>query len=182
MFTGIVEQQGKIASISRGSVIRIVIRSTLENRPGDSIAVQGICLTVVEVMAGAFAVEAMAQTAASTTLRTWKAGDAVNLERALTLQSRLGGHILQGHVDDCGKVVRVRGNEIMIKTKRTYLKYLVPRGSIGIDGISLTIAAVRSDTFSVAIIPWTREHSTIGRMRPGSFVNLEFDHFARLST
>lgn len=180
MFTGIIEEKGRIQSISRSRVQKISIRSELELTAGDSIAVQGICLTVTEVTKSGFIVEAMRQTFGRTTLNDWRGGDHLNLERALRLDSRLGGHILLGHVDDVGKMVKIKSNEYFFEIDPSFSRYIVPRGSIGIDGASLTVSSVTGNVISVSLIPYTLKNTTLGSLRPGARVNVEYDYLAKV--
>ena len=180
MFTGIIEEKGKIESITRSAVQRISIGSRLAVEPGESVAIQGICLTVTKVTKTGFSVDAMKQTMIKTTLPGWRSGDDVNLERSLRADSRLGGHIMLGHIDDVGKVVRIKTNEYFFEIDRAFSRYLVPRGSIGIDGASLTISSVSRNTFSVSLIPYTLKNTTFTGLRVGKRVNVEYDYLAKL--
>jgi riboflavin synthase len=180
MFTGIIEEKGRINKIIKGKVYKIHIESGLKNKPGDSIAIQGTCLTVTDVDKKGFTVEAMRQTKMITTLSEWQMGSYVNLEQALKLGDRLGGHILLGHVDEVGKLIRIKGNEYYFQVGTQNVKYLIPKGSIGIDGVSLTISSVSKNVFSVNLIPFTLKNTTLGALKPGSFANLEFDYLAKL--
>jgi riboflavin synthase len=181
MFTGIIEDKGKILSITRGRARKISIQSVLENRTGDSIAVSGVCLTVTGLIKGGFTIEAVAQTRGSTTLDRWKIGDGVNLERALKLGDRLGGHMVLGHVDETAKLVRVAGNEYYFQSGLKHQKYLIPKGSVCVDGISLTIGKVSQNIFSVSLIPHTLENTTFPRLKPGAFVNVEYDYLVKIN-
>lgn len=180
MFTGIIEEKGKIVSIAKGKVQKITIESGLEVKEGDSIAIQGICLTVTELGKNGFAVEVMRQTRGVTTLNDWRAGDHVNLERALRIGDRLGGHIMLGHVDEVGKLVTVKTNAYSFKVSPKNAAYLIPKGSIGINGASLTIATVANNVFSVSLIPYTLNNTTLGELRAGALVNIEYDYLAKL--
>jgi riboflavin synthase len=180
MFTGIIEETGKIVSVSRDRVQKIVIESGLEVHRGDSIAVQGICLTVTEIKKNLFTVDAMRQTRGVTTLSDWCAGNVVNLERALRIGDRLGGHIMLGHIDETGKLVRIKANEYSFQIKKENIDYVVPKGSIGIDGASLTIASINNNIFSVSLIPFTLNSTTLGKLRTGALVNIEYDYLAKL--
>lgn len=180
MFTGIIEEKGKIKQLIRSSVHSITIESALNCEKGESIAVQGICLTVTDTSKHGFTVQAMQQTHRITTLNDWRVGDHLNLERALRLSDRLGGHILLGHVDEVGKVVRIKGNEYYIQVDPHSMRYLVQKGSIGIDGVSLTITSASKNIFSVSLIPYTLTTTTLGKVKRNSFVNLEFDYLAKL--
>ncbi len=148
--------------------------------PGESVSIQGICLTVTRVSKTGFSVDAMKQTMTRTTVPGWRGGDHVNLERSLRADSRLGGHIMLGHIDDVGKVVRIKTNEYFFEIDPAFSRYLVPRGSIGIDGASLTISSVTKNMFSVSLIPYTLKHTTFTDLRVGKRVNVEYDYLARL--
>jgi riboflavin synthase len=152
----------------------------LEVRKGDSIAIQGICLTVNDLTKNGFTVEVMRQTKGVTTLTDWRTGDYVNLERALRFGDRLGGHIMLGHIDEVGKLVRVKTNEYFFKVDPKNASYLIPKGSIGIDGASLTISSITGNTFSVSLIPFTLSNTTLGALRTGALVNIEYDYLAKL--
>ncbi len=183
MFTGIIEELGTVQSVVKGTnsaQIRIhapIIVSDV--KLGDSIAVNGVCLTVVAFDSATFTAEAMAETLAKTNLGDLKSGEKVNLERALRLNDRLGGHLVSGHVDGVGTITRQVKEDIAIVTEISYPshlgKYLVPKGSVAIDGISLTIVQVNGHTFTVALIPHTRGITTLGFKKVGDRVNLEAD-------
>lgn len=179
MFTGIIEELGTIKQITRGSIHRITIATDLNNKIGDSVAIQGICLTVTKISTGTFLVETMPQTKNATTLNTWRKGMKVNLERALKLGDRLGGHIMLGHVDEVAKCIRHTGNTFHFQVSSAGARYLVPRGSIGIDGVSLTIAEVKQNVFSVNIIPFTKQQTTLEALRINTFTNIEFDYLVK---
>ncbi len=182
MFTGIIEEKGKIANMTKGKIQRIDIESTLKNKQGDSIAIDGICLTIVATTDKGFSVEAMQQTKGLTTFSQWRVNDRVNLERALTISSRLGGHILLGHVDETAKVIRKKGNEYFFQISRKNQKYLIEKGSISINGCSLTIMSISNDIFSVSVIPYTLQNTTLGNLKIGSLVNLEYDYLIKILT
>jgi riboflavin synthase len=181
MFTGIIEEQGKILKIVRGRTNQMTVQSALEFKPGDSVAINGICLTVTGVIKAGFTVDAMVQTKESTTLERWQAGDRVNLERALKLSDRLGGHIVLGHVDETAKLIRVAGNEYYFQAGAKNQKYLIPKGSVCVDGISLTIGKVSRNVFSVFLISHTLQSTTFPSLKPGSFVNVEYDYLAKIN-
>lgn len=183
MFTGIVEELGEIVSIDRQGVsgsIRIRAKKVLEGtKVGDSIAVNGICLTVTSMQDGMFTADVMAETIRRSSLSQAKAGDAVNLERAMAADGRFGGHIVSGHIDGTGTIRSYRREEnavwVTIATTPEILHLIVEKGSICIDGISLTVVEVTDDTFSVSIIPHTGEETTLLKHEPGALVNLEND-------
>ncbi len=150
---------------------------------GDSVAVDGVCLTVVEVGDGVFSAEAVRETLRRTTLGKLRRGDRVNLERALSIGDRRGGHIRAGHVDGVGRIVRrddrPEGVLFAILPPRELMRYIVPRGSVGVDGVSLTVVDVLGEEFSVSIIPHTLSVTTFGFKRAGDQVNIEVDLLAR---
>ena len=187
MFTGIVEEKGIIRSLNiNGSsgTIRIESRKVLEGTSiGDSIAVNGICLTVTSMGDGFFTADVMAETVRRSSLGTLSQGSEVNLERAMDANGRFGGHIVSGHIDGTGTVRSLVREEnaiwVTIETPPEILKYIVHKGSICIDGISLTVASVGSDNFKVSVIPHTGSETTLLSKRPGSPVNLENDIIAK---
>jgi riboflavin synthase len=183
MFTGIIEEVGAISRRS-GSDITILAQTVLDGvREGDSIAVNGTCLTVVSFDAESFVVQVSPETYKRTTLGNLKVGDAVNLERALAAGMRMGGHFVQGHVDGVGRVhsVTPQGEFSLwrFKAPTEIARYLVQKGSIAIDGISLTVVDPIGDTFDVAIIPATLQKTTLSSKRPGDPVNMEADMLAK---
>lgn len=180
MFTGIIEEKGKIINIVKSRVQKMDIESKLDNKLGDSIAVDGVCLTVIAINNRGFSVEIMQQTREITALPKWRVNAEVNLERAVALGSRLGGHILLGHVDEIAKLVRKTNNEYFFKTTKANRKYLIPKGSIGINGVSLTLASITNDIFSVSLVPFTIKQTTLGDLKIGSLVNIEYDYFAKI--
>jgi len=180
MFTGIIEEKGKITGITKSGVLKIAIESKLESMPGDSIAINGVCLTVAAINDKGFTVEVVQQTKEMTTALGWRINAYVNLERAIALGTRLGGHILLGHVDETAKCVRIKGNEYFFKASRENQKYLIPKGSIGINGVSLTIKSITRDIFSVSLVPFTLEHTVLDTVKIGSLVNVEYDYFAKI--
>lgn len=187
MFTGIVEEKGIIRSLNiNGSsgTIRIEARKVLEGTSiGDSIAVNGICLTVTSMGDGFFTADVMAETVRRSSLGSLSQGSDVNLERAMSANGRFGGHIVSGHIDGTGTVRSLVREEnaiwVTIETPPEILKYIVHKGSICIDGISLTVASVGSDNFKVSVIPHTGSETTLLSKRPGSPVNLENDIIAK---
>jgi riboflavin synthase len=174
MFTGIVEELGTIAAVS-GDRIRIAARLVLEDaKTGDSIAVDGCCLTVVDQGGGWWEADVSAETRKRTTLGDRTPGDPVNLERPVRAQDRLGGHIVQGHVDGVGEIVDP-APDLRVRMPRELLRYVVEKGSITVDGVSLTVVDVLDDGFTVALIPHTEAVTTLGTKGPGDGVNLEVD-------
>ncbi|MCS6999513.1 MAG: riboflavin synthase [Bacteroidota bacterium] len=187
MFTGLVEEIGHVREIRQsngGRELTIEARTVMEDlKLGDSIAVQGVCLTVVARGEDWFRVIAVEETLQKTTLGDCVIGTPVNLERALLPTTRMGGHIVQGHVDTVGTIVDLHELEsswqLWIECPLQMMRYVVPVGSIAIDGISLTVARVEEKRFMIAIIPHTWTHTTIQYRRPGDRVNLEFDILAK---
>jgi riboflavin synthase len=183
LFTGIVEELGTV--VETGSD-RLVIRGPLVTKDaahGDSIAVSGVCLTVVEVRDEAFTADVMAETWHRSSLGALRPGDRVNLERAATLATRLGGHLVQGHVDGVGTVASREPGErwetVRFTVAPAIARYLVEKGSVTVDGVSLTVVGVGTDWFTVGLIPTTLELTTLGRREPGAAVNLEVDIVAK---
>jgi riboflavin synthase len=182
MFSGIIENVGKVISIQRRGILSVLqVESSLANQLniGDSISVNGICLTAVAADEKRFRVEIMPETLHRTTLGKLRAGEKVNLELALKISDRLGGHLVQGHVDGVGHIRRQSKTENSavwtIAAPKELMKYIVPKGSIAIDGISLTVVETKADQFSVSLIPHTLKHTTLGQRRIGQMVNLEVD-------
>lgn len=183
MFTGIVERVGRIAAIETvegGARLRIEAGDLVEGlRSGDSIATAGVCLTVGDIAAGAFAADAVATTLARTTLGERRAGDPVNLERAVRAGDPLGGHLVQGHVDGVGEVTSVSATGtttmLAIRVSAAVEEVTVDRGSLAIDGVSLTVAGIANGVAEFAIIPYTWTHTTLSELAVGSRVNVEAD-------
>jgi riboflavin synthase len=182
MFTGIVEEIGTVTSAeAAGDCARLVFsaRTVVEgSRVGDSIAVNGCCLTVVDIGPGWWAADAVAETLRRTNLGVLRAGDPVNLERPVSLGDRLGGHLVQGHVDALGTIVRP-APDLEVRVDERLVPYLVEKGSVAVDGISLTVVSVGGDSFTVAVIPHTLAVTTLGRKGAGDPVNLEVDVIAK---
>ena len=172
MFTGIVRERARTVSFADS---HLVVESSLAPRIGDSINVDGVCLTVVEAQNGHLAFDVMAETAA----RTKGFGDAVNLEPALAAGEPLGGHYVQGHVDGVGRVRELEGERLTVEAPPEILRYCVEKGSIAVDGVSLTIAALDDETFTVALVAHTLEVTTLGSLKQGDPVNLEVDILAK---
>ena len=187
MFTGIIEELGTVVGIDPlGDSARLSIRGatvTSDAGHGDSISVNGVCLTVVDNAGGVFTADVMGESLQRSTLGALRAGSPVNLERAATVATRLGGHIVQGHVDGVGSVLsRVAGDQwetVTFSLPKELAKYVVEKGSITVDGISLTVMAVTDDTFSVGLIPTTLKLTTLGAKSAGEPVNLEVDIMAK---
>jgi riboflavin synthase len=178
MFTGIVEEAGRFCG-REGSRFRFEASAVLDDaRIGDSLAVNGVCLTVVALGDGWWEADVVDETMSRTTLGRLAPGDAVNLERPLRLADRLGGHLVQGHVDGVGEVV-AGPPELTIKPPAELRRFLAEKGSVAVEGVSLTIAKVFEDRFSVALIPHTAQVTNLGRLRVGDGVNLEVDLVAR---
>jgi len=183
VFTGIVEEVGRLRSLvvrKRSAVLEIEAREVLDGvRVGDSIATSGACLTVTRLAGDRFWADAMPETLQRTTLGGKRPGDGLNLERALTLQSRLGGHLVQGHVDGVGtatKVERERGGSVVtLSAPPAVLEVSVPQGSVAVDGVSLTIVDLEAGTLRVSLIPHTVAATTLRDLRVGDELNLEAD-------
>ena len=183
MFTGIVEEVGRVQAIRRepaNAVLTIAASKVLEDvHLGDSIAVCGVCLTVTSFTSSAFTADVMHETLNRSSLGALKPGSPVNLERAMPANGRFGGHIVSGHIDGTGRITRIRpdGNAVWytISATPSLLRYIVEKGSIAIDGISLTVAQVTGRDFSVSIIPHTQGQTTLSTRRVGDTVNLETD-------
>ncbi len=197
MFTGIVEELGAVASLEdQGDAVRLTVRGPLvtsDVAPGDSISVNGCCLTVVATSAtgdngtgpapDSFTADVMRETLVKTSLGGLEPGDRVNLERAVTPATRLGGHIVQGHVDGTGSVLRRSPSEhwevVEVSLPEDLQRYLVAKGSITVDGISLTVVEVLPASFTVSLIPETLVRTTLGTKQAGDLVNLEVDVIAK---
>lgn len=178
MFTGIVEELGEVVAVD-GRRLRIAARIVLDDaRTGASIAVDGCCLTVVEHGDGWWEADVSDETLKRTTLGDRAPGDAVNLERPVRLADRLGGHLVQGHVDGVGTVVE-RAPDLRIRVPGELTRYLVAKGSVAVDGVSLTVVDALDDGFTSAVIPHTADVTTLGRRDPGDRVNLEVDITAK---
>jgi riboflavin synthase len=187
VFTGIVEELGEVVALEReGDSARLTVRGPLvvsDAVHGASIAVNGVCLTVTDVKGDAFTVDVMKETLDRSSLAALAPGSPVNLERPVRPSDRLGGHIVQGHVDGVGEIVSRepgdRWDVVTIGLPADLARYVVEKGSITVDGISLTVAEARDDAFTVALIPTTLELTTLGRKHPGDLVNLEVDVVAK---
>ncbi len=176
MFTGLIEELGSLRARDGSRFTFAAHAVTVDAKVGDSIAVNGCCLTVVAVGPGTWSADVVDETLSRTSLGRLQPGDPVNLERPLRLNDRLGGHVVQGHVDGVGEVVRP-APDLVVRSSET--RYLVEKGSVAVDGVSLTVVEVVDDTFRVAVIPHTAAATTLGQVRPGDAVNLEFDILAK---
>ncbi|MFN8106978.1 MAG: riboflavin synthase [Nocardioidaceae bacterium] len=187
MFTGIVEELGTVAAVEvLPDARRLTVHGPLvctDASPGDSIAVNGCCLTVVGDATDAFSADVMQETLDKTCLGSLVVGDKVNLERAVTPATRLGGHIVQGHVDATGVLASREPSQhwevVQISIPETISRYLVPKGSITVDGVSLTVVDVEPEGFTISLIPETLTRTTLGFKKPGDSVNLEIDVIAK---
>ena len=183
MFTGIIEEVGKVISAPAGSLVIAASKALTGLEPGGSIAVNGACLTVTDFTTNSFSVDVMSETLKRTNLGLLKAGDSVNLERPVTLGGQLGGHLVQGHVDDTGRVASVmRDGAAMLlgfEAPSEVMRFTVPKGFIAIDGVSLTITDKDTSSFRISIVDYTRQHTTLGNKQVGDLVNLEVDIIAK---
>ncbi len=183
MFTGIVEEIGRIEAVQKGSqssILKIAAQRVLEgSQIGDSIACNGVCLTITNMSEKSYECDVMAETLRRSNLGSLKPGDSVNLERALAVGSRLGGHIVSGHIDGRGNIVSMEREDnavwVTIRAEKEILRYIIEKGSIAIDGISLTVAYVDDKVFKISMIPHTGEATTLLSKKAGDSVNLEND-------
>ena len=183
MFTGIVEELGTVISLKRGSkaaVLTIKANVIFEDlKLGDSVAVNGVCLTATHISGNTFQADVMNETFNRSSLGSLKKGSVVNLERAMAANGRFGGHMVAGHVDDTGELVSIKQDDnavwFTIKAPENIMKYCIEKGSIALDGISLTIAKLSDDTISVSMIPHTIKNTNFGYKKPGDKINLEND-------
>lgn len=183
MFTGIIEEQGTIAAVRKGaasSILTIHAKTVLEGTQiGDSISCNGVCLTVTSMGSGQYTCDVMAETLRRSNLGELQVGDSVNLERALAVGSRLGGHIVSGHIDGTGTIRKFQKEDnavwVQVEAPPEILRYIIEKGSIAIDGISLTVAKVEKETFSVSVIPHTGTETGLLKKVVGARVNLEND-------
>ena len=186
MFTGLVEEVGRVVRLQAGEMHRLEVSAggvVVGTRRGDSVSVNGVCLTVNELGGGTLIFCVMPETLRRTALGDLTEGNLVNLERAMSLERRFGGHIVQGHVDGVGEVVNVSPEgeaEIWeFKAPEGVLRYTVEKGSVCVDGISLTVVSVRDGSFTASILPQTRANTNLQGLRPGACVNLEADVIAK---
>jgi riboflavin synthase len=187
MFTGIIEEIGTVQSIQRGSksaIITVKASEILEDiKNGDSINTNGACLTVTSFTSEEFTVNATAETIRRTNLNTLQIGSKVNLERALKMGDRLGGHLVSGHIDGTGNITQITKEDnavwVTIKTSHDLLKYIIGKGSVALDGISLTVAQIIGETFQVSIIPYTGSETTLLSKQTGDIINIECDQVGK---
>ena len=187
MFTGIIEELGRVRSVERrGEGVRMTVEARVVTEgtgEGDSIAVNGVCLTALEVRADSFAADGSRETLQRSTLGTLRAGSPVNLERAVTPTTRLGGHIVQGHVDARGRFLSAEEHggswTVRVAYPNEVARYLVFKGSVAVEGISLTVAALADEHFEIAVIPKTWNMTNLSALRPGDSVNIEADIIAK---
>lgn len=187
MFTGIIEEIGTVKAISRGVksiTLEIGAEAVMEGTcVGDSIATNGVCLTVTDMKRGAYTADVMPQTMRNTSLGALKPGSKVNLERALTLQTRMGGHVVSGHVDGTGKIVRREQDDnalwLWVEAPAKIMRYIIEKGSVTLQGVSLTVAKVSGNAFAVSLIPHTQGATTLLSMQVGDVVNIENDVIAK---
>ena len=192
MFTGIIEEIGRIQSVlklSQARQFQCAANKVLEGlKVDDSICVNGVCLTVIARESDTFTVQAVDETLRKTTLGNLQAGRRVNLERAVRLSDRLGGHLVQGHVDGIGRIVALEpqaaGKLMRVELPQEFLRYVIPRGAIALEGVSLTVARLEDPVITLALIPHTLDHTTLGSSQTGDWLNVETDliakHLARL--
>ncbi len=187
MFTGIVEENGTVASVRKGinsAVLTVYAKKVLEGtKLGDSIAVNGVCLTVTALSDSSFSADVMHETLDRSSLKSAVSGTAVNLERAMAADGRFGGHIVSGHIDGTGTITDIRRDDnaiwYTVSADSSLMRYIVEKGSIAVDGISLTVARVGREDFSVSVIPHTARHTILGNKKTGDTVNLENDIIAK---
>jgi riboflavin synthase len=186
MFTGLITDLGSVTALERseeGARLRIGTRLASELEPGDSVAVNGVCLTAIDIRDGGFAAEAMVETLRRSALDALEPGAQVNLELALRADGRLGGHVVQGHVDGTGVVSELREEGIArvlrVDTDPDVARYLVEKGSVAVNGVSLTVSALHEEGFEISLIPETLRRTNLGSMTVGDRVNLEVDILAK---
>ncbi len=183
MFTGITEEVGRVTAVSLGRLVIAASKALQGMEPGSSISVNGACLTVTEFGSGSFSVDIMPETLKRTNLGILRSGDRINLERPLTLDKPLGGHLVQGHIDATGRVASVirQGETTIIRFEAPaeVMRYVVDKGFIAIDGVSLTVVAIGSATFDISVVDYTLKNTTLGSRKVGDIVNLEVDIIAK---
>lgn len=183
MFTGIIEEIGKITKIDSNKITIECAKVLQDSSLGDSIAVNGVCLTVVNIDSKSFTADVSSETFNVTNFNNLKQGDFVNLERAMLANARFGGHIVSGHIDGCAKLVKLSKNnefyDFEFELDSNNSKYTIKKGSITINGISLTIAGVNNNTINIAVIPHTYENTNLKFLKTGNIVNIEVDMIAK---
>lgn len=183
MFTGIIEEIGKVSSASTTRLVISAQQVVDGIKPGDSIAINGACLTVTDFDRASFSVDVMPETLQRTNLGQLTAGDGVNLERPTTLGGQLGGHLVQGHIDDIGRIISMEreGEALLFRFEAPpeVMRYTTPKGFIAVDGISLTITEKDNSSFQVSVVEYTRRNTTLGSRKVGDVVNLEVDIIAK---
>jgi len=183
MFTGIIQEVGRVSSTQPGKLVITASRVLEAMELGGSITVNGVCLTIVSFNTNSFSVDIMPETLKRTNLGLLRAGDGVNLERPLALGGELGGHLVQGHIDDTGRVTSIipDGETMLVRFEAPpeVMCYIVEKGFIAVDGVSLTVVVRDASSFQVSVVAYTREHTTLGNRRVGDLVNLEVDIIAK---
>lgn len=183
MFTGIIEEKGTVVTVKKSVVSSRITFSasivTSDIHEGDSIAVNGVCLTATDISSNNFTADVMAETMRRSSLGSLKPGDHVNMERAMLCGGRFGGHIVSGHIDGTGQIVSLKREEnavwVKISAESKIMRYIIEKGSVALDGISLTVATVSDKDFSVSIIPHTGDETTLLAKKPGDIINIECD-------
>jgi riboflavin synthase len=179
MFTGIVEETGRVREVGTDYLTVAAVKVLDGTRPGDSINVNGACLTVRRLAVDSFSVDLMPETRRRTNLGRLHYGDRVNLERAMPVGGRLGGHLVQGHVDGTGSVISIKPEEkaklLTVSVPPELTRYIVPKGFVAVDGVSLTVVKCADTSFTVSLVAFTMEHTTLGGKQPGDAVNIEVD-------
>ncbi|MGB2853805.1 MAG: riboflavin synthase [Dehalococcoidia bacterium] len=183
MFTGIIEEVGAVREYNPGKLTISAAKLIEDTKEGDSISVNGACLTVTELSKDSFSVDVMPETLRRTNLGLLQPGDKVNLERALAVGSRLGGHFVQGHVDETGRVISITPEEeallVRFEAPQEIMRYIVRKGFIAVDGVSLTVVECNSSSFEVSLVAYTQQTTNLASKRPGDVVNLEVDIIAK---
>lgn len=186
MFSGIIANTSRVLKVSEKRKIKIVAIKkprSFRAKPGESVSVNGVCSTIVGTPRDSLVFEYMPETLRKTNVKEWSVGTAVNLEQSLTLNSLIGGHLLAGHIDAAGKILQIQreGNSktFHINFPREFRRYLIPKGSVAIEGVSLTVVDVSAQSFAVGLIPYTLLHTNLGGKKIGDSVNIEFDLFSK---
>ncbi|MFC1901518.1 riboflavin synthase [Chloroflexota bacterium] len=183
MFTGIVEEMGSVAAATGGSLVIAAGEVLKGMKPGGSVAVNGVCLTATTFDSKSFSADVMPETLRQTNLGQLRTGDRVNLERPLALGGQVGGHLVQGHVDETGRVVSVtgEGEALLVRFEASpgVMRFIVPKGFVAVDGVSLTVTERDTDSFRVSLVGYSRQHTILGGKKAGDLVNLEADIIAK---